>query len=194
MQSNQTTIELTKKIMMPQSPRAFERLPSETHVSPFSLSGLRSKLPARAGGPPNLSESMTIVLMYGAPARIFRKPPRDALSVEPAQALQPRHGDANLELLQTNCALRTINTVLLGCEIREHTRPSGHDTSALTSGSPAVCAVSRDAHIDMCFSQSLRVRQVLSWQLAVAHGTLVLFRELWWVRWQWSSLGGGGRR
>lgn len=68
---------------------------------------------------------MTIVLMYGAPARVLRKPPRDALSVESTQALQPRHRDANLELLQTYSALRTVHTVLLGREVREHARPSG---------------------------------------------------------------------
>lgn len=140
------------------------------------------------------SETMAVVLMNGAPSWVLRKPPRDALSVEPTEALQPRHRDAHLKLLQTDCALRTIHAVLLGCKVREHARSPGCHTRALTGGRSAVSAVGRDAPIDMCFPQGLGVVHVLGRQLAVTDRTLVLFGKLWWIRWQWSSMCRGSRR
>lgn len=91
------------------------------------------------------------VLVYRTPARVFGKPPRYAVLVEPAETLQSCHGVADLKLLQADCALRTVYTVLLCGDIWEHACPPGYHTGAFAAGSP-ISTVRRDTYIDVPLS------------------------------------------
>jgi hypothetical protein len=62
------------------------------------------------------------VLVYRASARVVDEPLADTAAVESAQALQSRHGDADLELLEADGAFGIVHAVLLRCQVGEHAR------------------------------------------------------------------------
>jgi len=136
-----------------------------------------------------------VMLMHGALPRMPLEPGIDTPPVEPTQALQPRHFDADLKLLQANGTLGRVDAVLLRGLIREHARPSlqrhrgrrpavgGRDAAAAAGRRPAMrrgaaAAVRQDTVRDVLLAPALEVGQRPGRELAVADGTLVLLRDL----------------
>lgn len=91
------------------------------------------------------------MLVYRTPARVLGKPSRNAVLVEPAETFQSCHGIPNLKLLQADCALCTVYTILLCSDVWEHACPPGCHAGALTTGG-SVSTVGRDAYVDMRLS------------------------------------------
>lgn len=103
------------------------------------------------------------MLMDRAPARVIHEPSRYAPMVEPTQALQSRHRDPDLKLLQANGALRRVDAVLLRRHVGEHARAPRGPGRRGRGPLPILCirgircpaavrAVARDAAVDVRFS------------------------------------------
>ena len=60
--------------------------------------------------------------MNRALARTCVEPAHDTIEMEAAEALQPSHVDADLELLEADSALSVINAILLGGLVPEDAR------------------------------------------------------------------------
>lgn len=96
------------------------------------------------------------------------KPGGDAALVEPTQALQPSHADADGELLETDGALGIIDAILLRGNILVHARsPRRHRWLLLLSrgGVPgaAVRAVRLDTQVDVRLAGGLPVIYLTRW-------------------------------
>lgn len=140
--------------------------------------------------------------MNRTPAGVVDEPRLDAGAVEAAQALEPGHGDAGLELLEADGALGVVDAVLLGGRVgedagapcgprwrgamrargapvvRTRTRTTPAPGPAPTAGTRAVGAVLRDAVVDVGFAAGLEVRELARGELVVADGALVFFGDL----------------
>ncbi len=128
------------------------------------------------------------MLMHRTPPRMPLPPRVNARAVKTAQTLKPGHGDAGLELLKTDGALGRVDTVLLGRRVREHARPAGRHgrqhvrptaaTSVTHSRRRAVSAVARDAAVDVCLAQRLKVGKGRRRKFTVADGAFVFLGNL----------------
>lgn len=122
------------------------------------------------------------MLMHRTLPRMPLKPRINTPPVKPAQALQPRHINPHLKLLQTDSTLRRVHAVLLRRLVRKHARASrqragrgrprrgGH---AAAPGGRA--AVRHDARGDVRLARGLEVREVAGGELVVADGAFVFF-------------------
>lgn len=130
------------------------------------------------------------MLVHGTLPGMSLEPSHDAPPVEAAQALQPRHVDADLELLEADGALGRVDAVLLRSLVGEHARSPGQigrrrrrrgaATRRRNSRPPrrSAAAVGGYARGYVRLALGLEVGQRAGRQLAVADGTLVLFRDL----------------
>lgn len=123
---------------------------------------------------------------------MVHEPGIDAGSVEAAQALEPGHRDAGLEFLEADGALGVVDTIFLRGRVGEYARPSCHARgrgpvraysaggSERVRGPPirAVCAVLRDALIDVSFTPGFEIQQLARGEFVMTHGTLVFLGDL----------------
>lgn len=131
------------------------------------------------------------MLMDRASPGMIHEPRLDTCAMEATQALEPRHGHADLELFETDGALGVVDAVLLGGCVREdagaprHARGRGpvrvrprRKSRPAAATTRAVGAMLHDAVVDVGLALGLEVRQGARGQLVVAHGTLVLLGDL----------------
>lgn len=69
--------------------------------------------------------------------RVVHKPRRDAASVKPAEALEPRHRHPNRELFEADGALCVVDAVFLGCRVGVHAGPPGRRLHGLAASDTA---------------------------------------------------------
>lgn len=134
-------------------------IPKKRNTDNSRLTGPRTEAPEAPSIP------VAVMLMDGTPPGVVHEPRRYAPVVEPTQALQPRHRDADLELLEADGALRRVDAVLFRRDVGEHARaPRGPGRRgrgplpvACVRGVRCAAAVRRDAAVDVRFPKRLVV-------------------------------------
>lgn len=125
-------------------------------------------------------ESKRIMLMHWASARMFDEPCRNARSVKPTKTFESRHLRSNCELLETNCALCIIDTILFCREIRVHTRSASRRSRGRASAwsGVAISAVSLNARVDMRLPEGFEIWQRPGREFSVANWAFVFLSNL----------------
>ena len=131
------------------------------------------------------------MLVHRTPSRMPLPPRSYAPLMEPAQTLQPRHGHANLELLEADSTLGRVHAVLLRRHVREHTSPPRRwrrrrrgrpitttRASGACRGRASVSATGGDANGDVGLAQGLEVGEGPLGELPMADGAFVLLGDL----------------